>query len=80
MCSCIGENIASLLAKELSFKDDPFISLPLLCLSFDPKLMSNDPLCEDTLSIDELSELRLPGADDNEERTPVNKALIAETG
>ena len=68
MCSCIGENITSL-------------SLPLFCLSVDPKLMSNDPLLEDTLSIDDktlLSELRLPGADDNEERTPLNKALMAE--
>ena len=69
VCSCIGENITSLLAEEIS-------------LSVDPKLTSDDPLLEDTLLTDDntlLSELRLPGADDNEERTPVNKALMAET-
>ena len=80
-CSCIGENITSLLTEWLLFEHSNFISFPLLSLSIDLKLTSDNFLPEDILSVDDkllFTEQRLVGKDDNEERVLVIKTPIAE--
>ena len=73
LCSYIGENVTSFLAK---FEDENFVSLPLLSLSVDPKLTSDGllPIFSDKSL---LTEACLPGKVDNEERTPVNTIILA---